>query len=116
MPAYDLLLVLDDAELGWNMFSGLVCVVYAICIFCFLLALMDNTKRTNELLAQLVSFHLPPPVSPPLPTRTLPPILVRKPASAPPKTLHTEPAGEPPKFTAQKWGSTYNETDETKDP
>ena len=39
-----LLLGLDDAELGWNFVSGAVCVVYAICIFRFLIALMDNTK------------------------------------------------------------------------
>lgn len=85
---------------------------------------MKNTKQTADLLAKLISLEHPSPdpastksLAPPaLPTRTLGPILVKKPASASSEKLHREPAGEPPKFTAQKWGSTYSETDEKRAP
>ena len=81
-----LLLGPDDAELGWNLVSGAVSVVYAICIFCFLIGIMGNTKRTNELLTQLISFQRPSSstdsLPPALPTRTQGPLPVA-PASKP---------------------------------
>ena len=78
MPA-DYLLPGLDANFGGLMFANFVCVVvYAILMFCMLHAVMENTKRTNALLAQLISFQqrspepkstnsLPPP-PPPIPT------------------------------------------------
>src|SRR5271166_4591001 len=69
-----------DANFGGLMFANFVCVVvYAILMFCMLHAVMENTKRTNALLAQLISFQqrspepkstnsLPHPIPTPFPT------------------------------------------------
>ena len=113
-----LLLILLGISLG---------IVYGVLYFCtpfILYAIMKNTKQIADLLAQMKSFQQTSPGSastknlapPALPTRTLGSFLVEKPASASSNKLHKEAAGEPPKFTTQKWGSTYNETDEKRDP
>ena len=71
MPA-DYLLPGLDANFGGLMFANFVCVVvYAILMFCMLHAVMENTKRTNALLAQLISFQQRSPE--PKSTNSLPP-------------------------------------------
>jgi hypothetical protein len=106
-------------------FFMFACVVYGIILFCIpfiLCAIMGNTKRSADLLAQILlvqtkTFKEPNSdpssidSSPALPTRTLSSIRVEKPASALPGKGHKEPAEESYNFTTQKWESTHNETD-----
>jgi hypothetical protein len=112
-------------------FFMFACVVYGILLVLIpfiLCAIMSNTKRSADLLAQILLLQInaskqadsdPSSIDnpPPTPTRTIGSFLVfEKPASAPSNTLHKKPAGPPPKSTTLKLGSTYNETDERINP
>jgi hypothetical protein len=106
----------------------MVWFVYGILIFFIpfiLYAIMKNTKRSGDLLAQILLVQIKTfkesnsdPAStknletPALPRETLGSFLFNKPASESLKPLHKEPARKPPKSTTLKLGSTYNETDQ----
>jgi hypothetical protein len=126
MAADRLLLGSDvDSSIGFLLFIwSLMPFLYAILLFCMLHGIMTNTKRTNELLAKLISFEDPSPdpastksfVRPPLPRRTLDSVPVEELGSISFTQLHKEPAREPRKFTTLKFGSAHNETDEEIEP
>jgi hypothetical protein len=100
--------------IGFLMFA---CVVYGIILVCIpfiLYAIMSNTNRSADLLAQILLVQIktfkesnsnPSSIdsSPALPTRTL-------------GKGHKEPAEESYNFTTQKWESTNNETDKKRNP
>lgn len=115
---------------GLFLFWTMVWFVYGILIFFIpfiLYAIMKNTKRSADLLAQILLVQIKTfkesnsdPAStksletPALPTRTLGSLLVEKPASA--SSKHAEGSGEFYNFATQKWESTYNETGEKRKP